>query len=324
MLLQEHLRHLPDSSFNFVYCAEPAEALDDLSRNPCDMIFLDYLLLPQTGLEVLKRIRGAGNLSPVIVVTGQGDEYIAADLTRAGADEYIVKQDLNSDVLRKAMENARHRHQQRVAERELAQRNATIEKLSMELTQANLELVRLSRVDHLTRVLNRGAWEESVVVEHERAARFDRSYGILMVDVDHFKQYNDSQGHQAGDDALKRIAACLIQSVREIDVVGRYGGEEFIILTPETERAGATALAERLRVAIRDLQIRHPASPTAPFITTSVGVANSPSPDWQDVVRRADQALYLAKRSGRDQVCVNAEECSRPPGPNAPAPCRTV
>jgi diguanylate cyclase (GGDEF)-like protein len=132
-----------------------------------------------------------------------------------------------------------------------------------------------------------------------------------MVDVDHFKPYNDHYGHQAGDECLRRIAKTLDQQLsRSIDMVARYGGEEFIIILPETPLLGAVKLGERLRIAIEEMAIPHERSDVAAQVTISIGVATvAPRPDLSadSLISAADGALYQAKHNGRNRVCaVNA------------------
>ena len=130
-----------------------------------------------------------------------------------------------------------------------------------------------------------------------------------MLDLDRFKQYNDSAGHQAGDDCLRKVAAALESGVvREDDLVARYGGEEFVVLLPATDQASALAVAERIRSTIADLRIPHPDSDVAQVVTISLGVATArtghiDSPE--ELIERADRALYRAKHGGRDRIVAN-------------------
>ena len=179
-----------------------------------------------------------------------------------------------------------------------------LEDLARELAKRNSELALQARVDPLTKLLNRTAWDESADREQERSQRCNRSYSIVMIDVDHFKAYNDSQGHQAGDECLRRVARSIASVCRTTECVGRYGGEEFVVLVPETNLEGGRLLAERIRGAIAEMNISHPASPTIDRVTVSVGVASSAVKSWVHLLTEADDALYSAKKIGRNQVCV--------------------
>lgn len=138
------------------------------------------------------------------------------------------------------------------------------------------------------------------------ALRQSRPLAVLMCDIDHFKAYNDRYGHPIGDDCLRRVAQVIEHALmRRTDFAARYGGEEFVLILPDTDAHGALTTAERILGAIRDLLLPHAASPTAPFVTASIGVyAALPDPDRQasDWVALADAELYLAKSKGRNRA----------------------
>lgn len=175
----------------------------------------------------------------------------------------------------------------------------------------NEELRIVSSIDPICGVWNRRRFEEELPTEWARAQRELRSVGIALVDVDHFKAYNDSYGHVMGDESLQAIAGALEKALkRPADRVARYGGEEFIALLPDTDAEGARQVGEELRRAIEDLEIPHRSSPTAKHVTVSVGVATTfPSSvsHGADLVRDADRALYHAKERGRNCVQVSSE-----------------
>jgi diguanylate cyclase (GGDEF)-like protein len=159
----------------------------------------------------------------------------------------------------------------------------------------------LTLTDELTGLYNRRFFEQELRREAERSRRFGRSLALVMIDVDHFKSYNDRFGHRAGDDALRGVAACLVgAAIRRVDAVTRYGGEEFAVLLAETEAEGARLVAERIREVVAESQ-----EFLCP-LTISAGVAalHGDSAEAEALVLRADQALYRAKREGRDRVCV--------------------
>lgn len=190
---------------------------------------------------------------------------------------------------------------------DLLTQNEEMEKLTRELGEANARLSVLTRTDPLTGLLNRRAWQEGAQAEQERFARYGGAYGIVMVDVDYFKAYNDSQGHLAGDDCLRRIARCVQATCRSNDFVGRYGGEELIILCPQSDRKATVTLARRICEAVHALGIRHPAGNAENCVTVSAGAAASiPGDTWEATVKRADDALYAAKNAGRNRAHAEA------------------
>ncbi len=298
-LLRRNLEEIYGPNLEFIHSVEPAQAQRELTRHDIDITFLDYQLGSHTGLELLQTVRSAGDLRPLVVLTGHGDEYVAAHMSREGADEYIAKADLSPKVLERAITNAHTRYKQRKTAADLILQRETLTRAIME---AHAELRRRSRVDPLTGLLNRGAWTEAAELEHKRFQRNNRVYSILMIDLDHFKDLNDSLGHRAGDQCLQAVSRSLQESSRATDHVGRYGGEEFVILAPETSTEGALKFAESIRQSIWDLNLPHPKSPIAERVTLSIGVASAPSAKWESVLYRADLALYSAKRGGRNRV----------------------
>lgn len=162
----------------------------------------------------------------------------------------------------------------------------------------------LSRTDRLTGLNNRGHWEEELKREHARHRRYGSNAALVIFDIDHFKKVNDSYGHQAGDTVIRSVAQVLREQLRDTDIAGRYGGEEFVVLLPDIDAAGGRIFAERLRTLVECLQISHDGQ-VIPF-TISLGVADlsEPSHDHQQIIQWADQALYNSKRNGRNQVTV--------------------
>jgi len=175
----------------------------------------------------------------------------------------------------------------------------------LETTRAeNTRLEVLAHTDPLTQTLNRRALTVRLVSEMDRARRYDAVLSMLMVDLDHFKKVNDSQGHLVGDDVLREIANLLTESVRSVDFVARYGGEEFVVVLPETHQIGAVKFAERMRERIANTSFV--SAHGGVKLTASIGVASYPTSEVHtvdDLFARADEALYRAKAEGRNRVC---------------------
>ena len=184
--------------------------------------------------------------------------------------------------------------------------NERLAETTRHLSSAIETLHRISTEDGLTGVANRRHFDETLALEWRRAARSRASLSLLMLDIDHFKAFNDTAGHQAGDDSLRRVAQTLCESVQRAgDLVARYGGEEFAVLLPETDGEHALEIASRLREKIEAMNLPHPSSPLG-RVTVSIGVASVVPPrdgsGSGDFVRVADAALYDAKRQGRNRV----------------------
>ncbi len=193
--------------------------------------------------------------------------------------------------------------------RALRVRLAEVERLiaerTRELAEANRELEALSVRDPLTGLANRRRLVEFLEGEWQRNLRFGRPLSLLIIDVDHFKAYNDRLGHRAGDECLRSVAGVIAaHACRPGDLVARYGGEEFVVVLSETPAEHARALAERMRAAIEELALAHPVAASG-WVTISIGVAStvpSVGGSWQYLLEEADRALYAAKRAGRNRV----------------------
>jgi diguanylate cyclase (GGDEF)-like protein len=170
-----------------------------------------------------------------------------------------------------------------------------------------------ARIDGLTQIPNRRRFDEYLSQEWTRHIRMQRPLSLLVCDVDHFKLYNDTQGHQAGDECLRAVAKAINQCFRSGDLVARYGGEEFAMVLPQTDRTGAVQVAERVRSAVAAAALPHPASVVSRQVTISIGVATmTPSPSGASdpgiLIEEADRQLYLAKKRGRNRVNYQDEE----------------
>ncbi|MCL2498004.1 MAG: GGDEF domain-containing protein [Symbiobacteriaceae bacterium] len=174
-----------------------------------------------------------------------------------------------------------------------------------ELSRTIEDLFRKANIDTLTGIYNRRYMENNLLRLVEQLSRSGTSLSVLMLDIDFFKKYNDTYGHDQGDECLREVATTLNQNVsRADDFVARYGGEEFIVVLPNTDQAGACVVAQKLLQAVRSIKIPHTASSIAPYVTVSIGVTTgrvSHKQGWGSYVKRADEALYSSKQNGRDQ-----------------------
>ncbi|MGE0040692.1 MAG: diguanylate cyclase [Vicinamibacterales bacterium] len=187
--------------------------------------------------------------------------------------------------------------------RELEQQ---LEDRTRQLEDAHKSLRRMATIDGLTGISNHRHFRDFLDVEWRRALRDRTAVSIVMIDIDYFKTYNDSFGHQAGDECLRRVADALSRAVgRPGDIVARYGGEEFVAVLADTDADGAVVVAERLRERVEAMRVPHPRSLCGRWVTVSCGTATAfPTRDIQpdELVGEADRALYRAKREGRNRV----------------------
>lgn len=194
-------------------------------------------------------------------------------------------------------------------EQRVKDRTAKLERANEELRQANLQLEAFSHTDGLLKIANRAYFDKRLAQEWGWARRQNKAIGVLMVDVDFFKRYNDSLGHQAGDVCLQKVSKAIEGSLRRpTDFLARYGGEEMVVLLPDTDANGIALMAMRVVQAVRDVALPHPKSDVADIVTVSVGAysaipdSNDPNTTANAWVAEADKALYQAKHSGRNRA----------------------
>jgi diguanylate cyclase (GGDEF)-like protein len=194
---------------------------------------------------------------------------------------------------------------------EVERNNQALTEVRRQLEEKNRLLERLSSLDTLTGIANRRRFDAALRQEWRRGLREETPLSLLFCDIDYFKRFNDTYGHQAGDACLVRVAHTMEESLnRPADLAARYGGEEFVALLVDTDREGARLLAERIRERIESLHLEHRTSTVAPVLTVSLGVATSlprPAQPAEDLVSWADRALYRAKQGGRNRVALSEE-----------------
>nr|WP_145545697.1 diguanylate cyclase [Variovorax boronicumulans] len=264
-----------------------AAALDQLRKLPADLVLLDAEMPGMSGFEVCEAMKADPALAdiPVIFVTGHSDAAFELRGLESGAVDFIAKP---------------------VSEPLLLARVRT----QLRLKRLADELRRLATVDALTGLSNRRAFDNALEREWHRALRDGEPLALLLMDVDHFKKYNDHYGHPAGDACLQAVAGALQhQANRPADLAARYGGEEFALLLPNTTLDGAGHIAARLGEAVAALALAHAASPTRPTVSISIGVSGRmpetpPRCGPSDLLTRADEALYAAKAGGRARHCL--------------------
>jgi diguanylate cyclase (GGDEF)-like protein len=282
--------------------------LDDPALAPVgiDVILLDVAMPEMSGVEACAVINGHERLRdiPIIMMAGPAETGALEQAFAAGAIDYIAKPPTRLELLARVRASLR-------LKREIDRRKA-LEQESFEVTRlldaAYQRLQHISFLDGLTEIANRRRFDEFIDLEWRRAVRSSTPMSLIMIDIDFFKAYNDTYGHQSGDDCLKRVANALNTALnRPGDLAARYGGEEFSVVLAGTHPAGAAAVAEALRSRVEGLDIPHAGSRVSDRVTISLGVASmvpvresSPA----DLISKADRALYAAKRAGRNRVQV--------------------
>lgn len=269
-------------------------ALDLVAQEPPDLILLDVMMPKMDGNEVARRIKGNPALPfiPIIMQTALDSTQSKVEGLGAGADDYITKP-INFAEL-----EARVRSMLRIKALQDA-----VEERGRALAHANEELQRMAVTDGLTGLYNRRHLEERLKEMFDHASRLHEPLACALFDMDHFKSVNDTYGHQAGDEVLKQLAHLLKSSARDIDRVGRYGGEEFMVILPGTVLDAAVTFAERARHEVEKHIFTYEGGTLRR--TLSCGVAAWPHPRIKHrdaLVKASDDALYVAKALGRNRV----------------------
>ncbi len=272
-------------------------AWEQLSSEGVDVLLTDWMMPGVDGPELCARVRDelGDRYIYIVLITKLGHPEQVLEGMSAGADDYLIKPVDPFAVQTRLV----------AAERVISLHRQLID-FGAQLEQANLKLLERSLTDVLTGLGNRRRMDEDLERTHARAVRGDRTHGVALLDIDHFKLYNDHYGHLAGDDVLRQVALCLDTSTRAGEHVYRYGGEEFLLLLPDCSIDAPAAAASRVRQAVAETAIPHDARPTNPnVVTLSVGVCCwTPGSNLSaaEMLQHADEALYQAKAEGRNRV----------------------
>ena len=280
------LHQLLREEHDVLFALSGEKALEIAQNQLPDLILLDAVMPGMDGYAVCRALRASAILSaiPIIFVTALNQPENETQALEAGAVDFITKP-FNAAVVR-----ARVRSQLTIKRQADAMRE-------------------LSLTDTLTGVANRRSFNDTMESEWRRCARDGVAMAVIMADIDHFKDYNDTYGHQAGDLCLQQVSAAMRRcAVRPPDLLARYGGEEFIVLLPQETREGAEVVAQRILDEVRALRIAHAKSSVGPYVTVSLGMASVMPTEGMDasaLIRAADALLYRAKHTGRDRYCAS-------------------
>jgi two-component system cell cycle response regulator len=262
------------------------EVKKKVCSTPYDIIFLDYKLPDGNGFDLLEHLGSQGVTIPAVMLTGQGNEKIASQAIKAGAYDYISKENINKASVFRCVNNVLEKF-----------------RLNQEINLTIKKMAEMSTKDELTGLFNRRYFNDALENEIARARRYQNEFALAIMDIDYFKQVNDTYGHQEGDRILVEMTHQLQKVMRQTDVLCRYGGEEFAIILPHTDKKSAVHLCERIRKKIFNHKFE--LSADHPGISISIGVAifNSSKKMGQiELISSADKALYQAKASGRNNV----------------------
>ncbi len=267
-------------------------ALALLLKEKFDCVLLDFLLPDGSATDLLTQLSQYQRHCPVILLTGLDDDQIGLNALQAGAEDYLVKGETTPFSLKRSIRHAVERFARRTEFEDLVSK---LHETNTALKNANEKLAELVVTDSLTGIPNRRAFQDrltQLVFEGRRG----RHFALIMADIDHFKKFNDTYGHQIGDQILTTVAQTLSTTARETDFVARYGGEEFCILLTDIDEDLAIRQAERLRRSI------HSISKYGITMSFGISVASNILNTGDLLIRAADAALYHAKNNGRDRI----------------------
>jgi len=291
-------RWLAMEGYDVTTAKDGAEALQRIAAERPDLVLLDLLIPAPEGLQVIRTVKRDRAMStvPIVVMTVKRDVKTKIEALRTGADDFIVKP-FHFDELDAVMRAS-------LKKRYLY---TSLERANRALRDANEKLTKLSVTDDRTNLLNDRYLKRRLSEEFKRARRYGAPLTVMILDLDHFKQVNDKYGHDCGDQVLAEFAKILVDNAREIDIVGRYGGEEFLIILPNTDGIRAAVVAERVRKAAEEHVYRY--REFLVRLTVSIGLAAVPANasvhTEADLLRAADEALYRAKQTSRNKVILD-------------------
>ena len=305
--------------------ADALELMDELAKDnePLAVVIADQIMPGMKGVDFLTEVDQRSPLTTKVLLTGQaGLDAVVQAINQAHLNHYMPKP-WDEAGLRLTVENLLRQYRLAVENRRLIQDlsaknrallemnrelEAKVSERTRELAEANSRLAQLAVTDGLTQLYNHRHFHERLSLEVERSNRNGLPLSLFMIDVDHFKYYNDHHGHPAGDDVLRQLARIMSDGRRANDFCARYGGEEFCVVLVDTPKLMAAKLAERMRERVNQHAFAHAEEQPDGRLTVSIGVATFPNDarEAESLVRAADQAMYRAKAAGRDRVVLAA------------------
>ena len=287
--------YLSSVGYDTVVARNGEEALVQVKDHQPDLLLLDVMMPKMDGFETCRLLKGNQETRyiPVIMVTALNEIEDKIKGIEAGADDFITKPFNKLELLArvKSLLRMKNLHDQ-------------LQDKIKQLEEAKERLRELAVTDGLTSLYNYRYFKEFLAQELRRGERHNTNVSVVMIDIDFFKNYNDSYGHLAGDEVLRILARLMRENIRSIDLAARYGGEEFALVLPETNKSAARIVANKIKKLVEEFEFRNEETQPNGKLTVSMGVATYPGDGkvMEDLINRADQWLYQAKAGGRNRV----------------------
>jgi diguanylate cyclase (GGDEF)-like protein len=297
-VVEQMLRSSGRPEFEIVTVSRISAAKASLEEEDFDLVVLDLGLPDSNGLSTIIELQPYTVDVPFILLTGKSDEEMALAALQHGAEDYLVKGNAGRETILRSIRYAIERHR---SVRDLA-------RVTRELQQVNVTLERLTLLDPLTELLNRRGLQQALSREIGAMDREERDVIVLLVDIDDFKKVNDTLGLAVGDVALKEISLKLRASVRTVDYVGRLGGDEFLLILPDSKRSEVTRIAERARLAVNSTRIHHGGGTLHLTASIAALLLTPDTPAIDELLARAHQLLQQSKLGGKNRVTYQPDD----------------
>jgi len=280
---------LSNSGHNVLLAGDGETGLELANSKKPDLILLDLILPGIDGYQVCQQIKSNDNTKdiPVIMLTSKAEHADKVKGLKLGASDYVTKPFDEGELIARVQTHLR------------------IKELYESLQEKNRLLLEMANRDGLTGLYNHRYFQETLSKDFPKAVRYKEDLSYLMFDIDHFKKFNDTYGHQTGDVVLKTLGSLIVKLLRDSDLAARYGGEEFAVILYHTIKEDAFIIAERIRKTVEEYEFR--SEDLVLKVTISIGLASNDHPDVQDaktLIECADKALYKAKAEGRNRIVI--------------------
>ncbi|MFP4363202.1 MAG: diguanylate cyclase [Spirochaetia bacterium] len=311
---------LKDEGYKLSFAQSDQGALQKINSTLFDLILLDIMMPEMDGYEVCSKILENPEFReiPIIFLTAKADKESIVEGLRTGGADYVVKP-FHGDELRARVKIhlSNKQYRERLEEINITLNKEILKSIKMEeelqnsreeLQRINRELYKRATEDQLTGLMNRRKMLDHIEYEQERFQRNKKTLSIIITDIDKFKKVNDTYGHNCGDLVLKKAAEMLYSNKRKQDLLARWGGEEFLLVLPETDQEEAAVLAEKMREAIEKMDVQYKEAKIPVTMTFGISEHSANCTNIENCIQHADMALYAGKQSGRNQVVLYSPE----------------